>query len=144
MWGLPPSDTVLHVLSLVALAAQAMTKRERIGLRNSPRWGRGRVRRWDDVHLPNRLPQYGFDNDSDVPRISILNFTCTSGPHARGKYLAFDAEDFKAHEKAVVLVSSKEVVQPSLNSLLLDFWRFELVHLAISLLPSQTRCSRLD
>jgi len=25
MWGLPPSDTVLHVLSLVALAAQAMT-----------------------------------------------------------------------------------------------------------------------
>jgi uncharacterized membrane protein YeiH len=25
MWGLPPGDTVLHVLSLVALAAQAMT-----------------------------------------------------------------------------------------------------------------------
>src|SRR4030088_808281 len=25
MWGLPPSDSVLHVLSLVALAAQAMT-----------------------------------------------------------------------------------------------------------------------
>jgi uncharacterized membrane protein YeiH len=25
MWGLPPSDTVLHALSLVALAAQAMT-----------------------------------------------------------------------------------------------------------------------
>ena len=25
MWGLAPSDTVLHVLSLVALAAQAMT-----------------------------------------------------------------------------------------------------------------------
>jgi uncharacterized membrane protein YeiH len=25
MWGLPPSDTVLHLLSLVALAAQAMT-----------------------------------------------------------------------------------------------------------------------
>src|SRR5260370_15811588 len=25
MWNLPPSDTVLHVLSLVALAAQAMT-----------------------------------------------------------------------------------------------------------------------
>ena len=25
MWGLPPSDTVLHILSLVALAAQAMT-----------------------------------------------------------------------------------------------------------------------
>jgi hypothetical protein len=25
MWGLPPSDNVLHVLSLVALAAQAMT-----------------------------------------------------------------------------------------------------------------------
>ena len=25
MWGIPPSDTVLHVLSLVALAAQAMT-----------------------------------------------------------------------------------------------------------------------
>src|ERR1700749_1097822 len=25
MWGLPPSDTVLHVLSLVALAAQSMT-----------------------------------------------------------------------------------------------------------------------
>jgi uncharacterized membrane protein YeiH len=25
MWGLPPTDTVLHVLSLVALAAQAMT-----------------------------------------------------------------------------------------------------------------------
>jgi hypothetical protein len=90
------------------------------------------------------LPQYGFDNDSDVPRISILNFTCASGPHAHGKYLAFDAEDFKAHEKAVVLVSSKEVVQPSLNSLLLDFWRFELVHLAVALLPSQTRRSRLD
>ena len=25
MWGIPPSDTVLHMLSLVALAAQAMT-----------------------------------------------------------------------------------------------------------------------
>src|ERR1700760_916158 len=25
MWNLPPSDSVLHVLSLVALAAQAMT-----------------------------------------------------------------------------------------------------------------------
>jgi uncharacterized membrane protein YeiH len=25
MWGLPPSDTVLHILSLVALAAQAMS-----------------------------------------------------------------------------------------------------------------------
>src|SRR5512141_3282014 len=25
MWGLPPSDSVLHLLSLVALAAQAMT-----------------------------------------------------------------------------------------------------------------------
>ncbi len=25
MWALPPSDTVLHLLSLVALAAQAMT-----------------------------------------------------------------------------------------------------------------------
>lgn len=25
MWNLPPSDTVLHVLSLVALAAQGMT-----------------------------------------------------------------------------------------------------------------------
>ena len=25
MWGLPPTDTVLHVLSLIALAAQAMT-----------------------------------------------------------------------------------------------------------------------
>lgn len=25
MWGLPPSDTVLHILSLVALAAQSMT-----------------------------------------------------------------------------------------------------------------------
>jgi hypothetical protein len=82
------------------------------------------------------LPQYGFDNDGDMPRISILNFTCASGLHARGKYLAFDAEDFKAHEKAVVLVSSKEVVQPGLNSLLFDLWRFELAHLAITLLPS--------
>ncbi len=25
MWSLPPSDTVLHLLSMVALAAQAMT-----------------------------------------------------------------------------------------------------------------------
>ena len=88
------------------------------------------------MHFPNRLPQYGFDDDSDMPRISILNFTCASGLHARGKYLAFDAEDFKAHEKAVVLVSSEEVVQPSLNGLLLDLRRFELAHLAIALLPS--------
>jgi hypothetical protein len=47
----------------------------------------------------------------------------------------FDLEDFKAHEEAVVLVSTKEVVQPSFNSLLLDLWRFEFAHLAIALLP---------
>jgi hypothetical protein len=79
-----------------------------------------------------------------MPRISILNFTCASGPHARGKYFAFDAEDFKAHEKAVVQVSTEKVVQPSLNGLLQDLWRFELIHfelvqLAIAVLPNQTR-----
>ena len=50
----------------------------------------------------------------------ILHFTSTSGPHARGAYLVFDMEDFKAHEKAARLVSTKEVVQPSLNGRLLD------------------------
>jgi hypothetical protein len=39
-------------------------------------------------------------------------------------------EDFKAHEKPVLLVSTKEVVQPSLNGLLLDLLQFKLVHLA--------------
>jgi hypothetical protein len=81
-------------------------------------------------HFPNRLPQQCFGNDSDVPRIFILNFTSTSGPHAQGEYLVFDMEDFKAHAKAVVLVSTKEVVQPSLNGLLLDLLQSKLVHLA--------------
>jgi hypothetical protein len=53
-----------------------------------------------------------------------------AGPHAQGEYLVFDMEDFKAHEKPVVLVSTKEVVQPSLNGLLLDLLQFKLVHLA--------------
>jgi hypothetical protein len=65
-----------------------------------------------------------------VPRIFILNFTSTSGPRAQGEYLVFDMEDFKAHEKPVVLVSTKEVVQPSLNGLLLDLLQFKLDHLA--------------
>src|SRR3984893_19248985 len=34
MWNLPPSDTVLNVLSLVALAAQAMTAALAAGRRN--------------------------------------------------------------------------------------------------------------
>lgn len=34
MWGLPPGDTVLHLLSLVALAAQAMTAALAAGRRN--------------------------------------------------------------------------------------------------------------
>jgi len=84
----------------------------------------------NDDHFPYRLLQQCFGNDSDVPRIFILNFTSTSGPHAQGEYLVFDMEDFKAHEKAVVLVSTKEVVQPSLNGLLLDLLQFKLVHLA--------------
>jgi hypothetical protein len=84
----------------------------------------------NDDHFPYRLPQQCFGDDSDVPRIFILNFTSTSGPHAQAEYLVFDMEDFKAHEKAVVLVSTKEVVQPSLNGLLLDLLQFKLVHLA--------------
>jgi hypothetical protein len=84
----------------------------------------------NDDHFPNRLPQQCFGNDSDVPRIFILNFTSTSGPHAQGEYRVFDMEDFEAHEKAVVLVSTKEVVQPSLNGLLLDLLQCKLVHLA--------------
>jgi hypothetical protein len=62
----------------------------------------------DDDHFPYRLPQQCFGNDSDVPRIFILNFTSTSGPHAQGEYLVFDMEDLKTHEKAVVLVSTKK------------------------------------
>jgi hypothetical protein len=37
-------------------------------------------------------------------------------------------ENFKAHEKAVVLVGANEIVQPRLNSLLLDLLELELIH----------------
>jgi hypothetical protein len=78
----------------------------------------------DDVHFPNRLLQQGFGNDSDVPRIFVLNLTCAGGKDAQGEYSVFEMEDLKAYEKAVVLISTKKVVQSSLNSLLLDLWRF--------------------
>jgi uncharacterized membrane protein YeiH len=39
MWNLPPSDTVLHVLSLVALAAQAMTAALAAGRRSMDWFG---------------------------------------------------------------------------------------------------------
>jgi hypothetical protein len=94
------------------------------------RLGRAEVVKWNDVHFSNRLLQQCFGNDSDVPRVFVLHFTCTTTPHAQGENLVFDMDDFKASEKAVVLVGTKEVVQPSLNSLLLDFLRFELIHLA--------------
>jgi hypothetical protein len=80
---------------------------------------------WNDDHFPNRLPKQCFGNDSDMPRIFILNFTCTRGQHAQGEYLVFNMKDFKTHEKTVVFVSAKEVVQPSLNSLLLGLLRFK-------------------
>ena len=67
-----------------------------------------------------------------MPRIFILNFTSTSVPHGQGEYLVFDMEDFKALEKAVVLVSAKEVVQPSLNGLLLDLLQFHLAKTPIT------------
>ena len=39
MWGIPPSDTVLHMLSLVALAAQAMTAALAAGRRSMDWFG---------------------------------------------------------------------------------------------------------
>src|SRR5271163_2854080 len=39
MWNLPPSDTVLHLLSLVALAAQAMTAALAAGRRSMDWFG---------------------------------------------------------------------------------------------------------
>ena len=98
-------------------------------LRDLLRLGRAGFVEWDDVHFPNRLLQQGFGNDSDVPRIFILNFSRASGQDAQGEYLIFDTENFERHEEAVVLVSTKEVVQSSLNGLLLDLRRFKLVHL---------------
>jgi hypothetical protein len=92
------------------------------------RLGRARLVKWNDIHFSNRSLQQCFDNDSDVPRIFILNFTYTTASHAQGENLVFDMDHFKAREKAVVLVSTKEVVQPSSNSLLLDFLLFELTH----------------
>jgi hypothetical protein len=92
--------------------------------------------KWDDVYFPNRLLKKRFGNDSDVPRIFFLNLICASRPHAQGEYLVFDMENFKAREKAVVLVSAKEIVQPSLNSLLLDLLQFELVHYQTKTWPS--------
>jgi uncharacterized membrane protein YeiH len=41
MWGLPPSDTVLHILSLVALAAQAMSAALAAGRRSMDWMGVG-------------------------------------------------------------------------------------------------------
>jgi hypothetical protein len=73
-----------------------------------------------------------------MPRIFILNFISTSRLHAQGENLVFDMKNFKAHEKAVVLVRAKEIVQPGLNSLLLDLRRLKLVHLAKNMIH-QTR-----
>ena len=114
------------------IGAWSATRMTQVG-RSHPRPANSRLlhlAKCNDDHFPYRLLQQCFGNDSDVPRIFILNFTSTSGPHAQGEYLVFDMEDFKAHEKAVVLVSTKEVVQPSLNGLLLDLLQFKLVHLA--------------
>jgi hypothetical protein len=48
-------------------------------------WGEteSHLAKCNDDHFPYRLPQQCFGNDSDVPRIFILNFTSTSGPHAQ-------------------------------------------------------------
>ena len=53
--------------------------RKRNGFRSLLRLGRAGVVERDDVHFPNRLFQQGLGNDSDVPRIFVLNLACASG-----------------------------------------------------------------
>src|ERR1700690_3421063 len=103
--------------------------RKRNGFRSLLRLARAGVVERDDVHFPNRLFQQGLGNDSDVPRIFVLNLACASAEDAQVKNLIFDAEDFEGHQEAAILLRTKEVVLSSLNGLLLDLWRFKLVHL---------------